>query len=185
MAAGLEKLLTKSPYEAITLADIAAEAGIARNTVYNYAKDKPALVAALTAAQAQILYDEVVAICGTSENPGPQLARALHAIVTWFGNAEHRHLILCALFGPALKSATLTASAPLLRISSAVEAVILRGIETGHFRPIRDVRLTVDMMGKAAEAAAFHVVKNPETLETTSSELRAFILHALGYRGAA
>ena len=48
LAEAMRELLLERDYESITMGHIAAKAGLARNTLYNYAADKSALVLALT-----------------------------------------------------------------------------------------------------------------------------------------
>ena len=48
LAEAMRQLLLERDYDTLTMGHIAARAGLARNTLYNYARDKSALVAALT-----------------------------------------------------------------------------------------------------------------------------------------
>jgi len=68
LAEALRQLLVEHDYESITMGHIAARAGLARNTLYNYASDKSALVLALTERASRPTVERVTAIraCGRS-----------------------------------------------------------------------------------------------------------------------
>jgi AcrR family transcriptional regulator len=176
----LERLLAAKPYEAISFADIAAAAGLARNTIYNYAKDKPTLIARVAAVSSQALLDEITVLAARDAPPPQRLSDMLRAIVTWFGAADHRHLVLRTLFEPIATSVPPIAAAPLLHINTPVCKVVADGIASGDFKPVADVALTVELMAGVVHPAAIRVAHAPDQVDAM---VREVILYAFGRLG--
>jgi len=182
LADGLEHLLAKRPYEQISIAEIAASAGIARNTFYNYASDKATLVAMAAARSAQALLDEIVTLSSGNETPPQRLERILRAICSWFGNADHQRLVHCALFGAVRNSGLSIAVAPLAGINEPAERVVAEGIASGHFRPVPDVGMAVETMAGAVQAGVVRLVRRPEQMAAIIDEVVLFCFLGLGCR---
>ena len=75
LAEAMRQLLLEGDYDAITMGHIAARAGLARNTLYNYASDKGALVMALTRRAGEPTVQRVTAIAARSAEPAADRLR--------------------------------------------------------------------------------------------------------------
>ena len=101
----LERLLAERSFDEITMASVASAAGMARNTLYNYAPDKASLVSAVTKRASAELLSEVTALAGGEGEPLERLEAITRAILRWFVADEHRHadrhaaLTCCAAAG--------------------------------------------------------------------------------------
>lgn len=62
LASAMRELLLERDYDAINMGHIAARAGLARNTLYNYARDKGTLVLALTERASRPAVERVAGI---------------------------------------------------------------------------------------------------------------------------
>lgn len=180
LADGLERLLAEWPYDQIAIADIAAAAGIARNTFYNYAPDKATLVAMAAARAAQSLLDEVIAVSQEGEAPPRRLERILRAICSWFGKADHQRLVHCALFGAVGHSGQSIAVAPLAGINAPVASVVAEGVAGGDFRPVFDVAMAVEILAGAVQAGVVRLVDDPVNRKAIIDEVVRFSFLGLG-----
>jgi AcrR family transcriptional regulator len=71
--AAIAELLDQRGYDAITLADIASAAGLARTAMYNYYSDKESLLIAFTAHETAVYLDRLRAELATVSTPIDQL----------------------------------------------------------------------------------------------------------------
>jgi AcrR family transcriptional regulator len=180
---GLERLLAEKSYEEISVAEIAAAAGMARNTIYNYASDKAALVAQAAERSNQGLLDHVTLLADGDESPPLKIAAIMAAVIQWYGESDHRPLLIQTLFRPVPNEVYRRAGAPLEKTAIPVAHVVQQGIETGFFVEVDDIDLIVDLLAGAVTRAAIRAVNTPETIETVSREMAAFALRALGHSG--
>ncbi|HKX80365.1 MAG TPA: TetR/AcrR family transcriptional regulator [Novosphingobium sp.] len=180
LIAGLERLLATRSYEEISISDIAASAGMARNTVYNYAPDKATLVATAANKSNQRLLEQVTRCAEGPEPVAERLEAILTAIVSWFGAADHRNLVLVTLFRPTPQIVRETGVEPLDSISPVVAGIIAEGIEAGVFRPVGDIDLVVELMSGVSHYAATRVIRAPEQVGKVVAEVNAFVMAALG-----
>lgn len=177
---GIERLLSQRPLDEISIADIAAEAGLARNTLYNYAPDKRALVtrAAEMAAASFYVYLEDLVPEGTS--PRDKIASLTHGILYWFGHGKHRFLVAQVLFrqsGLHKPNDPVEALTPLLQ---RVATIVSEGIEIGQFASSQDVCWTVYLMASAIDPAVRQVLAAPETASWLTDGVTTFLLRSLG-----
>lgn len=79
LAGALRELLTERDYDSITMGHIAERAGLARNTLYNYGRDKGALVTALTERVGRPTVARVAAIAAPASAGFPAATPAVDA----------------------------------------------------------------------------------------------------------
>ena len=158
----LETLLATRSHEEITMASVAAAAGMARNTLYNYAPDKPSLIAAVTERASAELLARVTAIADGEGSPLQRLETITAAILGWFVAEEHRHVVASGLFADAPASTVEEASAPLRALERHVVELIEAGIADGRLRALPDVRFTVELLSAIMERAVHRVVRDPQ-----------------------
>ncbi|MPY60937.1 TetR/AcrR family transcriptional regulator [Streptomyces spongiae] len=171
-----EAALEEEGFAEITLAGVAERAGIARNTVYNYAKDKQALlVAAVRRAMLAVLAD-LDAQTDVAVSAEEQLLAVIDRLLADFSGGAPRLLVLQALQGSLLAG---PGEAEVPRLDSRIEDIVRRGIETGEFRPSSDVALTVAMMAGAAEAAVRALSRGDRSLAHITREVKTVLLRAV------
>lgn len=92
-------LFVRDGYEAVTMAKIAEAIEYSPGTIYQYFKDKRALVMAIIRADYIDLRDCLLACRGIA-NPVERLSRMAHAFAEW-GTAHPNHLLLMTMQSPA------------------------------------------------------------------------------------
>ena len=177
---GLERLLAEKSYEDISVAEIATAAGMARNTVYNYASDKAALVAEAAERSNQDLLDRVTELADGHAGASAKITAIMRAVINWYGANDHRPLLVQTLFRPVPNEVYRRAGAPLEKTRIPVTQVVQEGMATGDFREVNDVDITVDLLAGAVTRAAIRVVQDPDTVDVVAREMEAFTLRALG-----
>src|SRR3954467_9268099 len=81
LAEAMRALLAELDYDSITMGHIAARAGLARNTLYNYGRDKGALVVALTHRAGRPAVERVTAIAARRAEPAADRLREIIEVV--------------------------------------------------------------------------------------------------------
>ncbi|HEY6533011.1 MAG TPA: TetR/AcrR family transcriptional regulator [Acidimicrobiales bacterium] len=171
-------LLRQRGYDAITLADVAAKAGMSRTTMYNYFPDKDALVVAFADEEAARHVSELRQRLGEIENPVDRL-RAFIAEQLRFVSSHQLPP------GRALKVALSgTAYARVLEHVGAVEQLLRdllhEGVDQGYF-PIDDVEATIPLVSACLDRGGPDDERESD-LDDTIEVTDTFVLRALGVR---
>ena len=179
LAEAMRELMLERDYESITMGHIAARAGLARNTLYNYAVDKSALVLALTGRASRPMVESVTAIAARSAEPAAERMRQIVAAVL----AASTDQALQPMFRPG--SAPLVAEVPkgpgnpFTVVVAEVEGVVRDGVARGEFRDVGDVPLTVELLSGAMRAGAERIGRDPASYEATVRAAQDVILASL------
>jgi len=179
LAEAMRELMLERDYESITMGHIAARAGLARNTLYNYAVDKSALVLALTGRASRPMVESVTAIAARSAEPAAERLRQIVAAVL----AASTDQALQPMFRPG--SAALVAEVPkgpgnpFTVVVAEVEGVVRDGVARGEFRDVGDVPLTVELLSGAMRAGAERIGRDPASYEATVRAAQDVILASL------
>ncbi|MET9224538.1 TetR/AcrR family transcriptional regulator [Lentzea sp. NPDC003310] len=179
LTTALRHLLLERDYDSITLGHIAARAGLARNTLYNYAKDKRALVLELARRASRPLAARVAAIAETSSEPA---ATRLREIVDVVLTASTNHdMALMFLPNAASLVAELQSGPanPFTAVVAEVEKVVRDGVTSGEFGGVEDVGLVVELLSGAITAGATRVSRDPSTLAATARAAQHIVLASL------
>ncbi|WP_432990563.1 TetR/AcrR family transcriptional regulator [Dactylosporangium sp. CA-233914] len=182
LAEAMRQLLLERDYDSINMGHIAARAGLARNTLYNYASDKSALVLALTQRAGRPAVERVAAIAARSADPAEQRMREIIETVLEAFTDQTLQL----MFRPG--SGTPGAEAP-KRPANAFDAVAVEvrnvvrdGIARGEFRDVGDVHLMVDLLAGVIRAGAERIGRDPADFAATAREAQKIILTSLARR---
>ncbi|MBM2619781.1 helix-turn-helix transcriptional regulator [Actinoplanes sp. LDG1-06] len=179
LAGAMRELLLERDYDSINMGHIAARAGMARNTLYNYARDKSALVRALTERASRPALARVAEIAARTEEPA---ADRMREIIAAFLEASTDQA-LQPMFRPG--SAPLVAEVPkgpdnpFNTIVTEVENVVHDGIARGEFTDTGDVQLTVELLSGVMRAGAERIGRDPAAFTATVSTAQQMILAAL------
>ncbi len=140
--AALADLLTERGFDTITLADIAATAGVGRTAVYNHFADKEALLVGYISYETEEYADALEQSLADVDDPVEQLRSYVRAMV----QLKHDH----HLPGSDLRSMLSRATQARLRehvtdFERVLRTVLARGIATGVF-PEQDLSTTVPLV---------------------------------------
>ncbi|MFG1610625.1 TetR/AcrR family transcriptional regulator [Actinoplanes sp. NPDC049265] len=179
LAEAMRQLLLERDYESITMGHIAARAGLARNTLYNYAGDKSALVLALTHRAAQPMIERVAAIAARSGEPAPGRMAEIVGAVLEASTDQALQPMFRPGSGPLVDQMPKGPEGPFHALVTAVESVVRDGIARGEFRDLGDVPLTVELLAGAMRAGAERIGRDPDAFSATVTAARAVILASL------
>ncbi|GAA2650473.1 TetR/AcrR family transcriptional regulator [Paractinoplanes durhamensis] len=179
LAEAMRQLLLERDYDSINMGHLAARAGLARNTLYNYATDKHALVLALTQRAGRPTVERVTAIAARSADPAAdRIAEIVGAVLEAFTD-QALHLMFRPGSAPPDTAEPKGPGSPLHEIVVAVEKVVRDGIARKEFRDPGDVGLTVELLSGVMRAGAERIGRDPAALPTTVHEARHIILASL------
>ncbi|GIF20220.1 AcrR family transcriptional regulator [Actinoplanes tereljensis] len=177
LAEALRQLLLERDYDSINMGHIAGRAGLARNTLYNYARDKSALVLALTERASRPAAERVTAIAARSQDPA---ATRMRGIVEAFLTASpDMQLMFRPGSGPMVDEVPKGPDSPFHAIVVEVENVVRDGITRGEFRDVGDVPLAVELLSGAMRAGAERIARDPAGAAATVRAAQEIILASL------
>ncbi|WP_028936327.1 TetR/AcrR family transcriptional regulator [Pseudonocardia spinosispora] len=179
LAEAMRRLLLERDYDSITMGHIAAETGLARNTLYNYARDKRALVLALARRASRPMLDQVTSIAARSGVPATERMLAIIEAVLETSTDQAAQLMFRPGSGPLVAEVPKGPDSPFHAIVVQVENVVRDGMSSGEFRDVGDVRLTVELLSGAMRAGAERVGRDPAAFEDTVRAAREIILASL------
>lgn len=175
---GFLRAVDEEGYGALTLASIARHAGVARNTIYNYAATKDALLVAVVRAEAEPFVAGLVEACARIDDPEQRLAlvvrRQLAALVPGVPGLS----VVNALENMLPEEVSAELFACFAPVFGVVTAIVEQGIAEGLFRPVADVRRLVEMMVGVVQAARRAVVAGASP-ELVAAETTEFLLGGL------
>lgn len=171
----LSRLMLERGFDAITLADIAAEAGIGRTAVYNHFPDKEALLLGFITHETDSYVARLEESLADVTDPVDQLATYVRL------QADLKRMYRIAP-GPDLRSVISRSSQLRMRdhavqVESILRRILGAGIAAGAF-PAQDVDTTVPMISGCLSSRAV-----PETGERRQAAIESaveFVLRAVG-----
>ncbi|MCO8277098.1 TetR/AcrR family transcriptional regulator [Actinoplanes sp. TRM 88003] len=179
LAEAVRQLLLERGYDEITMGHIAARAGLARNTLYNYAADKPALIRALTERASRPMRERVAAIAAQPATPAAdRLARIVEAVLEASTDQALQPMFRPGS-GPLVAEVPKGPDNPFTAVVSEVENVVREGITRGEFRDVGDVALTVELLSGAMRAGAEHIGREATAYAATVRSAQELILACL------
>lgn len=170
-------LLRREGYDAVTLADVAAAAGMSRTTMYNYFPDKDALVVAFTDEEASRHVATLREALAEVENPVDQL-RVYVAERLRYG-AGHQLAPARALRVAVSGAAYTRIDQHVIALDQLLREILERGVAEGWF-PIDDVEAVIPLV--TACLAQPDDPGRPGDLDDTVEVTETFVLRALGVR---
>ncbi|MEU0646840.1 TetR/AcrR family transcriptional regulator [Streptomyces umbrinus] len=179
LAEATRQLLLERDYDSINMGHIAARAGLARNTLYNYARDKRALVLALTERASRPLVEQVAAIAARSADPAAERMREIIEAIMEAPMDQAMGPMFRPGSGPLVAELPKGQDNPFHAIVVEVENVVRDGIARGEFRDIGDVHLTVELLSGAMRAGAERIGRDPSAFAATIRAAREIVLASL------
>lgn len=182
LAEAMRRLLLERDYDSITMGHIAARAGLARNTLYNYAGDKSALVLALTRRASRPVVERVAAIAARSSDPAAERMREIIEAFLEASTDQAMQLMFRPGSGPLVAEVPKGLDSPFHAIVVEVRNVVREGIARGEFRAVGDVHLAVELLSGVMRAGAEHIGRDPAAFAATVRAVREIILASLARR---
>ncbi|MFF1926256.1 TetR/AcrR family transcriptional regulator [Streptomyces sp. NPDC058221] len=182
LAEATRQLLLERDYDSITMGHIAARAGLARNTLYNYARDKTALVLALTRRAGRPAIQRVATIAARPACPAADRLLEIIDVVLEASADPALHLMFRPGSGRPVTDVPEGADNPFHAIVLKVEDVVRDGIARGEFRDVGDVPLAVELLSGVMRAGTERVGRDPAALPATVRTAREIVLASLALR---
>lgn len=179
LAEAMRELLLERDYDSINMGHIAARAGLARNTLYNYARDKSALVLALTDRASRPSVARVAAIAARTSDPAAARLREIVEVVLEASTDQAMQLMFRPGTGLPVAEVPKGPDNPFNAIVAEVENVVRDGIARGEFRDVGDVPLAVELLSGAMRAGAERIGRDPAAFAATVGAARELILASL------
>jgi AcrR family transcriptional regulator len=179
LAEAMRELLLERDYDSINMGHIAARAGLARNTLYNYARDKSALVVALTKRAGRPAVERVAAIAARTAEPAAERMREIVEAVLEASTDQALQLMFRPDSGRPVAELPKGPDSPLHEIVVEVENVVRDGIARGEFREVEDVQLAVELLSGVMRAGAERITRDPAALPATLHAAREIVLTSL------
>ncbi|MCY0986546.1 TetR/AcrR family transcriptional regulator [Nannocystis sp. ILAH1] len=179
---GFIRAVHEEGYGALTLAAIARHAGIARNTIYNYAPTKDALLVAVVKAEAAPIVSALVEACAAVEDPEDRLALLVRRQLAALAPGVSGISIVNALEGLLPEDVSMSLAACFAPVFEIVAGIVQQGTAAGLFRPVADVQRLVERMVGVVHAGR-RAVASGAPVEVVAAETAEFLLG--GLRGRA
>jgi AcrR family transcriptional regulator len=179
LAGAVRDLLLERDYDSITMGHIAARAGLARNTLYNYAADKGALVLALTRRACAPVVERVAAVAARSGDTAVERMREIIEAVLDASADQGMQLMFRPGSAPLVAEVPKGPDGPFHAIVVEVENVVRDGVARGEFRDVDDVGLAVELLSGTMRAGAERIGRDPSAHAATVRAAREIILAAL------
>ncbi|MFC6014218.1 TetR/AcrR family transcriptional regulator [Nocardia lasii] len=173
---GATGVLSRSGFAGLSMAAVAAEAGIATGTVYKQFENKAELVAAVFET---VVAREVDAVRAAVAQ-GDVVARVTAAVETFAGRAMKNPKLACVLLAEPVDAAVDAQRLEFRRaFAASFETAVAHGVAEGQL-PAQDSSLTAAaLVGAIGEVLVGPLVAAPHA-ETVIPELVAFAVRALG-----
>jgi AcrR family transcriptional regulator len=178
----MRQLLLERDYDSINMGHIAARAGLARNTLYNYACDKSELALALTQRAARPAVERVAAIAARSADPAAERMREIIEVVLEASTDQALQLMFRPGSGLPVAVVPKGPDGPFHAIVVEVENVVRDGMARAEFRDIGDVPLAVDLLSGVMRASAERIGRDPASFAATVRAARDIVLASLARR---
>lgn len=170
------KLLYERGYDALSLADVAEECGMARTAMYNYFPDKAALIVGYATHETEQYLERLDAALGPIDNPVDQLRTYIRFQLEYFSG---NHLPP----GPALRlllpeGAADGVMAHVHTLEDRLRNIVVTGGDE-RYLSVDDVPSTVSLIS-ACISRASSVAGSGADLEETVRSTETFVLRAVG-----
>ena len=173
------ELLHEVGYAEVTLADVAARAGMARNTIYNYFDDREALLMALIDRSVERFVADVRTEVASLPDAPSRLAACIRLQFQQFQGqpsaGSDAGLVDASMLGTGGQRELMGHFRPLHEL---VGEIIEDGIAEGTFRTV-DPQRAVMMVFAVLRAERIPVGSGERDADQTAAEVTDFVLHAL------
>lgn len=173
------ELMAEQGYAAITLAEVAERAGMARNTVYGYVADKEALLMAFVERSVAQFVDQVRAELRAEPDVAARLTllvrRQVHQFRQEPGAGSESGMLEGGTLSPGSHGDLMTRFRPLHVLMAELVA---DGVASGEFRPV-DPDEVVPMAFAVIGSERLPVGQGDHDPDAAADRITDFLLHAL------
>ncbi len=173
--AALKQLIVDRGYDAITLADVAAEAGVGRTAVYNHFPDKESVLLAWAMDETERYLASLRAELETSDDPLEQLRIFIRMQMSEFATHHTRLAGVGTALSAEGRLAIRDHIAPMMQL---LGDIVQRAIDAGRIPP-QDAVKAVPMIS-VVTAVRFPVTAEGDALAEAIATVTEFVLHGLG-----
>ncbi|MGM0386636.1 MAG: TetR/AcrR family transcriptional regulator, partial [Actinomycetota bacterium] len=161
-------------------ADVAGRAGIARNTIYNYAADKNELMLAFVERSVEDYLEHARGEMGALETASEQMRYLLRSQIEGFLREPGAGSAGGMLEGGSLPPAVFDAlMGRLSRVHHMIAEVVERGTRSGEFHRVTDVPATVEMIASVVGSQRMPVGEGTRSVEDAVTHVSSFVMAAL------
>ncbi len=173
----LSTLMAEKGFDSITLADIAARAGVGRTAVYNHFKDKDALLLGFIAHETEQYVSNLERALAEVEDPVEQMRVYVRQ------NARLRTAFSFAP-GPDLRTVVGRGTRSRLgdhatMVEDVLRRIIRSGVEAGVFAP-QDIEISVPLVNACLRSHVLDGSGVPRVDRETVEQTENFVLRAVG-----
>lgn len=173
----LSTLMAEKGFDSITLADIAARAGVGRTAVYNHFKDKDALLLGFISHETEQYVSNLERALGEVEDPVEQMRVYVRQ------NARLRTAFSFAP-GPDLRTVVGRGTRSRLgdhatMVEDVLRRIIRSGVEAGVFAP-QDIEISVPLVNACLRSHVLDGSGVPRVDRETVEQTENFVLRAVG-----
>lgn len=171
----LSSLMAERGFDAITLADIAAAAGVGRTAVYNHFTDKESLLLAFITHETELYLDSLSRALEGVDDPVAQLR-------TYVRQQTQLKQVFHLAPGPDLRTVLSRGTQQRLRehvvgVEAILRSILTSGIESGAF-PAQDIDTTVPLVHACLSGRG--VPDGGPAREQAVDATETFVLRAVG-----
>ncbi len=155
------ELFLEQGYGATSLADIAAEVGIGRTTLYEYFPDKEAVLITLVEETLPAVVDGIVDGLPEGLTARERLGELLLRHLEFVSNQDNLGTLLMREGASLSPRAQAAIAAVHRRLTEAIRQTCVRGADTGEFRDVSP-DATAELVNALVMAAARQLLRSPE-----------------------
>jgi AcrR family transcriptional regulator len=173
--AAMGQLIVERGYDAITLADVAADAGVGRTAVYNHFADKESVLLAWAMDETNRYLRQLREELDTIDDPVSQLRTFIRMQMTEFATHHTRLAGIGTALSADGRRSMREHVAPMMR---TLEGIVQRAIDVGEI-PQQDLATAVPMIS-AVTTVGFAVTADGDALQAAIATVTEFVLHGIG-----
>lgn len=167
-------------YAGLTLAKVAARAGIARNTIYNYAAGKDELMLEFVARSVGDYIERARSELAELTTASAQMHYLISSQIEMFLHEPGSGSAAGMLEGGSLPPVVFDAlMARLSAVHHLIGEVVERGAHSGEFHRVTDVPATVEMIASVIGSQRMPVGEHTRPVADAIAQVTAFVLAAL------
>lgn len=172
--------LHENGYAALTLAHVANRAGIARNTIYNYAADKNDLMLEFVERSVEEYMErargEMAVLDSASERMRYLIRSQIEGFLAEPGAGSASGMLEGGSLPPAVFESLMKRLSAIHRM---IAEVVEQGTRSGEFHRVTDVPATVEMIGSVIGSQRMPVGEGTRSVEEAVTHVSAFVMAAL------
>ena len=174
------ELVLERGYEDVSLADVAAKAGLARTAIYNYFPDREALLFAWTDREVQRTIEQLTEQVAAAETPAEKLRLFIHAELESFVTSHSPPTQgIVHFLGPGAYERFMAHIEPL---QALLLEILREGVESGDFADV-DPAATVPLVMASIGAERGPLATGEHELGDATERVVGFVLRALTPNG--